>query len=229
MFCPRCGANVANAKSFCGDCGSPLPLECKACGSKNPAGKRFCADCGAVLTTDSSKQRESVKDRQPVAEHRQLTVMFVDLVGSTELGGRLDPEDLRDVISAYQACITTIVAQFEGFVAKYMGDGALVYFGYPRAHENDAERAVHAGLAIVKAVCDLRTVAGPCGTLSCRIGIATGPVVVGDFIGFGSSLESPVVGDTPNLAFGLVTMAEPGMVAIAETTRRLIGQLFDYN
>ena len=230
MFCPRCGANVANGKSFCGECGSPLPLACRACGSENPPGKKFCADCGTALQARPSEQHEfaAPKHRQPVADRRQLTVMFVDLVGSTMLGNRLDPEDLRKVITAYQECITSIVARFDGFVARYMGDGALIYFGFPQAHEDDAERAVHAGLAIVDAVCHLSTVAGSTGTLACRVGIATGTVVVGDVIGFGSSLELPVVGDTPNLAAGLITMAEPGMVVIAETTRHLTGGLFDY-
>ena len=230
MLCLRCGANVVDGKSFCGDCGSPLPIECKTCGNQNPPGKRFCADCGAVLRATPFEQHEpaATKHRQPIAERRQLTMMFVDLVGSTKLGARLDPEDLREVIATYQSCIDSIVARFDGFVARYMGDGALVYFGYPRAHEDDAERAVHAGLAIVEAVRNLRTVAGSVGTLACRVGIATGPVVVGDVIGSGSSLESPVVGDAPNLAVGLVTMTEPGTVAIAETTQRLTGGLFDY-
>jgi len=154
--------------------------------------------------------------------------MFVDLVGSTMLGRRLDPEDLRTVITAYQECVTSIVAHNDGFVARYMGDGTLVYFGFPKAHEDDAERAVQAGLAIIEAVVSLSTAAGPAGTLACRVGIATGPVVVGDVIGFGASLELPVVGDTPNLAAGLISIAEPGTVVISETTRRLTGELFDY-
>jgi class 3 adenylate cyclase len=230
MRCPRCGANVALGKNFCGDCGAPLPLACMACGSENPAGKRFCADCGAALTTKLAEQPGPATSRhhEAIAERRQLTVMFVDLVGSTLLATRLDPEDLRQVITRYQECITSLVTRFEGFVARYMGDGALVYFGFPQAHEDDAERAVHAGLAMVDAVYHLSTMAGPAGTLACRVGVATGPVVVGDVIGFGSSLELPVVGDTPNLAAGLITMADPGMVVIAETTRRLTGELFDY-
>src|SRR3954447_18583810 len=163
MFCPRCRANVANGKSFCGDCGSPLPVECSACGNQNPAGKKFCADCGASLVAKSSDAPDSAAawNRQHFAERRQLTVMFVDLVGSTMLGTQLDPEDLREVIVAYQGCITSIVARFDGFVARYMGDGALVYFGHPNSHEDDAERAINAALAIVEAVSHLKTVAGP--------------------------------------------------------------------
>lgn len=229
MACPRCGAPAENGKNFCGDCGSPLHLECKACGAENPAGKRFCADCGTPLQPKSSAPRQSAAQdhRQPAAERRQLTVMFVDLVGSTLLGARLDPEDLRDVIVAYQNCIKSIVTSHDGFIARYMGDGALVYFGYPRSQEDDAERAIQAGLAMVEAVANLSTSAGPAGTLACRVGIATGPVVIGDVIGFGSSLESPVVGDTPNLAAGIVAMANPGTVAIADTTHRLTGGLFE--
>jgi class 3 adenylate cyclase len=201
-------------------------MECKACGGQNPPGKRFCADCGTPLTAGLAEQD---KRREPVPERRQLTVMFVDLVGSTSLGTRLDAEELREVILAYQSCITAIVSRSDGLVARYMGDGALIYFGYPQAHEDDAERAVRAALEIIEAVCRLSTVAGPAGTLACRVGIATGGVVVGDVIGFGSSRESPVVGETPNLAAGLVTKAEPGMVVVDNATRRLTSGLFDYN
>jgi class 3 adenylate cyclase len=130
------------------------------------------------------------------AERRQVTVMFSDLVGSTALSTRMDPEDLRVVISAYQKSVADTVGRFGGFVAKYMGDGVLVYFGYPQAHEDDAERAVRAGLQLVKAVGDLKTHAA----LRTRVGIATGLVVVGDLIGSGASQEQAIVGDTPNLA-----------------------------
>src|SRR5262249_30683997 len=116
------------------------------------------------------------------AERRQVTVMFADLVGSTALSARMDPEDLREVISAYQKCVAETVHRFDGFVARYMGDGVLVYFGYPHAHEDDAERAIRTGMAIIDAVAQLNTIAGPPGTLSTRIGIATGVVVVGDLI-----------------------------------------------
>src|SRR6202051_1546380 len=136
------------------------------------------------------------KVAQDTAERRQVTVMFSDLVGSTALSARMDPEDLREVISAYQNCVAETVGRFGGFVAKYMGDGVLVYFGYPHAHEDDAERAVRAGLQLVTAIGDLKTHAA----LQTRVGIATGVVVVGDLIGSGSSQEQPIVGDTPNLA-----------------------------
>jgi class 3 adenylate cyclase len=153
------------------------------------------------------------------AERRELTVMFVDLVGSSALGATLDPEELRDVMIAYQNCVAGVVARFDGFIARYMGDGILVYFGYPRAHEDDAERAVRAGLAVVDAVSRLSLAASAASSFGIRVGIATGLAVVGDLIGSGSSSESAAVGDTPNLAACLQTMAEPGTVLIAATTR----------
>jgi class 3 adenylate cyclase/predicted ATPase len=159
------------------------------------------------------------------AERRQLTVMFCDLVGSTSLSTRLDPEDLRDIIGAYHRRSAEIIQQNGGFVAKYMGDGVLAYFGYPEARENDAERAVQAGLDLVAAAPNLST---PSGTpLQIRIGIATGLVVVGDLTGSGEAQERGIVGDTPNLAARLQGVAEPNMVVIAEGTRRLIGNLFE--
>ncbi|MGA2314585.1 MAG: adenylate/guanylate cyclase domain-containing protein [Xanthobacteraceae bacterium] len=160
---------------------------------------------------------------QDSAERRQVTVMFSDLVGSTALSARMDPEDLREVISAYQKCVAETVRRFGGFVAKYMGDGVLVYFGYPQAHEDDAERAVRAGLELVAAVARLKTGAA----LQTRVGIATGLVVVGDLIGSGEAQERGIVGETPNLAARLQGIAEPNMLVIAEGTRRLLGNLFD--
>jgi class 3 adenylate cyclase/predicted ATPase len=157
------------------------------------------------------------------AERRQVTVMFSDLVGSTAMSARMDAEDLREVISAYQKCVTEAVERFGGFVAKYMGDGVLIYFGYPQAHEDDAERAVRAGLELVAAVAALKVPV----SLQTRVGIATGLVVVGDLIGSGSAQEQAVVGETPNLAARLQGIAEPNMVVIAEGTRRLLGNLFE--
>src|SRR5437764_7867108 len=156
------------------------------------------------------------------AERRQLTVMFCDLVGSTALSTRFDPEDLRELIAAYHRVVTEVVAGFDGFVAKYMGDGVLVYFGYPRAHEDDAERAVRAGLRAIEAIGRLRPV-----KLQARIGIASGSVVVGDLIGKGSSQEQSIVGETPNLAARLQALASPGALVVAANTRQQIGKLFD--
>ena len=160
---------------------------------------------------------------QDAAERRQVTVLFSDLVGSTALSSHMDPEDLREIISAYQRCVAKTVQRFGGFVAKYMGDGVLVYFGYPQAHEDDAERAVRAGLELVAAVDGLNTHA----PLQTRIGIATGLVVVGDLIGSGASQEQAIVGETPNLAARLQGVAETNSVVIAESTRKLVGNLFE--
>jgi class 3 adenylate cyclase len=204
-----------------------LPWLCRACGNDNPADKRFCGDCGAPRGTQSDAGR-SVAAAAPSPERRHLTVMFIDLVGSTAIGEQLDPEDARQVIAAFQSIVRGLVTGFQGFITRYMGDGILVYFGYPQADEADVERAIRAGLAIVEAVAAVETLAGPPGTLKVRIGIATGLVVAGDLIGSGASLEAAVVGDTPNLAARLQTAAEPGTVVISDATRLLVGHLFEY-
>src|ERR1700732_854452 len=170
--------------------------------------------------TTSSAPSAHPEDR---AERRQVTVMFSDLVGSTALSARMDPEDLREVISAYQKCVAETVQRFGGFVAKFMGAGVLVYFAYPQAHEDDAERAVRAGLELVAAVGGLKTHA----PLQTRVGIATGLVVVGELIGSGASQEQTIVGETPNLAARLQAIAEPRTLVVAASTRRLLGNLFE--
>src|SRR4051794_35890606 len=157
------------------------------------------------------------------AERRQLAVMFCDLVGSTALSTRHDPEDLRELIGDYHRAVAETVGRFDGFVAKYMGDGVLIYFGYPQAHEDDAERAVYAALAVIEAVSRLP----PREDLRVRLGIATGLAVVGDLIGEGAAQERGVVGETPNLAARLQAWAAPNTLVIAEATRRQIGELFD--
>ena len=195
--------------------------------------RRKLLDAIAALRTDAGDKAPST-DVAPApsalsaspedrAERRQVTVMFSDLVGSTALSARIDPEDLREVISAYQKCVAEAVRRFGGFVAKYMGDGVLIYFGYPQAHEDDAERAVRAGLELVSAVGALKTHA----PLQTRVGVATGLVVVGDLIGSGASQEQAIVGETPNLAARLQGVAEPNAVVIAESTRKLVGNLFE--
>lgn len=195
--------------------------------------RRMLLEAIAVLRADRSRKDTSAgiaaahsapsAPSENRAERRQVTVMFSDLVGSTALSARLDPEDLREVISAYQKAVAQTVGRIGGFVAKYMGDGVLVYFGYPQAHEDDAERAVRAALALVTAVSDLQTHAA----LQTRVGIATGLVVIGDLIGSGASQEQAIVGDTPNLAARLQGIAEPNRVVIAESTRKLVGGLFE--
>lgn len=160
---------------------------------------------------------------QADAERRQLTVMFCDLVGSTALSTRHDPEDLREMIGDYHRVVADTVGRFDGFVAKYMGDGVLIYFGYPQAHEDDTERSVYAALAVIEAVGRLPARED----LRVRIGIATGLAVVGDLIGEGAAQERGVVGETPNLAARLQGLATPNALVIAEATRRQIGVLFD--
>ena len=157
------------------------------------------------------------------AERRQVTVMFADLVGSTALSARMDPEDLREVIAAYRKCAAETVRHLGGFVSQYLGDGVLVFFGYPQAHEDDAERAVRAGLQLVAAVAGLKTRA----SLQTRVGIATGLVVVGEMTDAGGPQERGIIGETPNLAARLQSIAEPNQVIIAESTRRLLGNLFE--
>src|SRR3954447_607874 len=187
----------------------------------------------AALRADAAPS--PVASRQPVgqqadgrpvagAERRQLTVMFVDLVGSTALSRRLDPEEMSGVLRAFQDAVAGCVARFEGHVAKFLGDGVLCYFGWPRAHEDAAERAVRAALLLDEALGRLATPDGE--MLVCRVGIATGPVVVGELIGRGTAAEEAVVGETPNLAARLQGLAEPGAVVVAEGTRRLLGGLF---
>ena len=195
--------------------------------------RRKLLDTIAALRRDASDKTPSVEtattSRTPsvppedCAERRQVTVMFSDLVGSTALSARMDPEDLREVISAYQKCVAEAVQRFGGFVANYMGDGVLVYFGYPQAHEDDAERAVQAGLELIAAVTALKASV----SLRTRVGIATGLVVVGDLIGSGETQESGIVGETPNLAARLQGIAEPNTVVIAQGTRKLLGNLFE--
>ena len=186
--------------------------------------RRKLLDAIAALRTDAKGEMPAEVASTPSGERRQVTVMFSDLVGSTALSTRMDPEDLREVISAYQKYVAQTVWRLSGgFVAKYMGDGVLIYFGYPQAHEDDAERAVRAGLELVAAVGGLQTHA----PLQTRVGIATGLVVVGDLIGSGASQEQAIVGETPNLAARLQSIAEPNSVVIAESTRRLLGNLFE--
>jgi class 3 adenylate cyclase/predicted ATPase len=187
--------------------------------------RRMLRAIAELAATGCTPQLAATPEPKPLdeAERRQVTVLFSDLVGSTALSARMDPEDLREIISAYQKSVAETVRPFGGFVAQYMGDGVLVYFGYPKAHEDDPERAVQAGLALIEAVAGLKTRA----LLRTRVGIATGLVVVGDLIGLGEAHQRGIVGETPNLAARLQGIAEPNMVVIADDTRRLLGNLFE--
>src|SRR5499427_9070771 len=219
MRCQSCMAENAPARHFCAQCGAPLPSPCPACGFENEHTAKFCGGCGKPTSAPAAPAPAvpSSPPRADAAERRQLTVMFCDLVGSTELSARIDPEDLREVIGAYHSAVAEIMTGFDGFVSRYMGDGVLVYFGYPQAHEDDAERAVRAGLEVVESVSSLETQV----SLQSRVGIATGLVVVGDRAHSGRLLDHSIVGETPNIAARLQGHAEPNEVVIAESTRRL--------
>jgi class 3 adenylate cyclase/predicted ATPase len=235
MRCLACRAVLPESAKFCIDCGAPAPAVCGACARPNPPRAKFCLECGARLGGRVAEPEPAPKylsaapaaPERPAAqaERRQLTVLFCDLVGSTELSSRLDPEDLREVIGAYYRCVADTIARFDGFVARYMGDGALAYFGFPSAHEDNAERAVRAALALVTGVGELAVLGQPLRT---RIGIATGMVIVGEIVRAGAAAEQTALGETPNLAARLQALAEPDTVVIADTTRRLVGNAFEF-
>jgi class 3 adenylate cyclase/predicted ATPase len=224
MECLKCGAKLSDSSKFCTECGAPAPLACPSCGQSNPTHAKFCANCGTKLIGVSTALAPASLESS--AERRQLTVMFCDLVGSTALSTQLDPEDLGNVIADFRAACTSAVARFGGSIAKYMGDGALVYFGYPEAYEDAAIRAILAGLALVEAGGALRRSSSSFPQL--RVGIATGTVVVGELIGEGASHERVAVGETPNLAARLQALAAPDSVVISDSTWSLAGGAFNY-
>lgn len=217
MPCSSCQKDNPDGHKFCSHCGQPLSVTCGACGTANEPDHNFCGQCGTSLKeTRSQPPKEDVSE----AERRQLTVMFCDLVGSTAMSEIMDPEDLRDVLSTYQEACKKHINRYGGYIARYMGDGLLVYFGYPTAHERDPERAVRAGLDIVTDVSSQTLNDGT--PLHVRVGIATGLVVVGDLIGEGASEERAVLGETPNLAARLQGLAEPGSVVVSQSTYGLL-------
>src|SRR5713101_821328 len=247
MLCTHCGFANPEGMNFCGRCGTQLPRPCPACGFMNPTEHVFCGKCGSRLSAQPSSpgatpgerpltlqvqqtaQSEPPPEarRTPAAERRQLTVLFCDLVDSTALAGRLDPEDYREVVRAYQETCAKVIARFEGHIAQYLGDGLLVYFGYPLAHEDDAQRAVRAGLGMVEALGQLNTrLAQERGVeLAVRLGIHTGLVVVGE-MGGGTRQEQLALGETPNLAARLQGLAAPNTLVISATTFQLLGGFF---
>jgi predicted ATPase/class 3 adenylate cyclase len=222
MECLSCHAEVSDLARFCSQCGAALVHNCPSCGSIEGPGSKFCSNCGQILSASSNTLRPPGLPRAGVAERSHLTVMFCDLVGSTALSVHLDVEDLHEVIAAYHKRAAEVVTRFGGFAARRVGDGVLVYFGYPSAHEDDPERAVRAGLALIEEIGQLQSPE----PLQVRLGIATGLVVVGDLVGSGLSNESEVVGEVPNLAARLLALAEPNTVVISDTTRRLVGSVF---
>lgn len=231
MECQRCGAESPDNKNFCGDCGASLRVRCRHCGEQSLAGAATCSRCGVTLLQPTDPAGVQAPAASPMrqdadAERRQLTVLICDLVGSTALSAQLDPEDFRAVIAAYNHCIAHVITRFDGLIARYSGDGVLAYFGFPRAHEDDAEQAISAGLALVEAVAELGMQRGV--ALSVRIGVATGTVIAGDRIGAGAAQEQAIFGEPPHLAARLQAAAEPGMVVICANTQRLAAGHFEY-
>jgi class 3 adenylate cyclase len=220
MRCSSCGSDNPEDKKFCGDCGSSLANCCPKCGADNPPGKRFCGDCGAALSADAV----AVAASPPIpasGERRHLTVLFCDLVGSAEIAAQLDPEEWREVVAGYQRAAAEAITRFGGYVAKYLGDGVMAYFGWPEAHDNDAERAARAGLALLNAVSQLNEHPSH-PKLAARVGIDSGTVVVGA----GASKEADVFGEVPNIAARVQAAAQPGTVLITGAGHRLISGLF---
>ena len=223
MLCTNCAAEIPEQRKYCGRCGAAAVRRCLACGLANPASNNFCGDCGAGLRADLAAAIPAARDARPI-ERRQLTVLFCDLVGSIALSAGLDPEDFGAIIAHYRRCITETVSRFGGFVARHQGDGAVVYFGYPHAHEDDAERAVQAGLALVQAIGALPTRE----KLRARVGVATGVALVGDMSDSAISEEHGILGDTPNLAARLQSLAQTGSVIICDSTKTIAGPQFEY-
>jgi class 3 adenylate cyclase len=230
MQCPSCAAEVPEGSNFCEQCGTALPRSCPACGHANSAKAKFCTKCGANLASPSEVMHRvppaAPTTNAPSAERRQLTIMFCDMVGSSALSTRLDPEEQRDVIAAFHSSCTKEIKALGGMVAQYLGDGVLAYFGYPAAHEDDAERAILAGLAILKAIGTLRTAADV--AVQTRIAIGSGVVVIGDLAREGVSQENAAIGETTNLVARLQSIAEPNSLVISPVTHRLVGALFEY-
>ncbi len=229
MQCLQCQAENHERRRFCAECGAPLAIACADCGFANNPDVKFCGGCGRPLSAATVSSSDSAtKHEKPQAERRQLTVMFCDLVGSTALAERLDPEALHALLVQYQDTCAEVIGRYEGHIARYVGDGLLVYFGYPQAHEDDAQRGVRAGLGIVDAIRELEAKIGNSNVrLAVRIGISTGLVVAGD-IGSGERREeNAIVGETPNLAARLQAIAEPNTVVIGASTQHLVEGLFD--
>jgi class 3 adenylate cyclase len=220
MRCPKCDTENRESAKFCDKCGARLLLSCAACGAENRPDAKFCGECGASLNVALSAPALSTKAGH-VAERRHLTVLLCDLVGSTALAAQLDPEEWRETVAGYQRAATDAITRFDGYVARYVGDGVLAFFGYPEAHDNDAERAVRASLALLTALDQLNQESGHT-KLSARIGIDSGAVVVGG----GTGQEADVFGDAPNIAARVQAEAAPGTVAISAATQRLVAGLF---
>src|SRR5712692_8685160 len=222
MRCPSCSTENPEGAKFCIQCASPLKRACQKCGFENPPEARFCAQCAASLEAPGPIRVE-VEPRNGglTGERRHRTVLFCDLVGSTALAAQLDPEEWRAIVADYHRAVGQTVERFAGYVAQYLGDGVMAYFGWPEAHDNDAERAVRAGLAILDAIAKLNERSGRQKLLA-RVGIDSGAVVVGA----SAAKEADVFGDPPNIAARVQSAADPDTVMISEATHRLVSGLF---
>ena len=229
MQCLKCHTENLEGSRFCAECGASLESVCLDCGFTNYPDAKFCSGCGRALSSGTPVSTDSATAHEaPEAERRQLTVMFCDLVGSSALAERLDPEELRDLLAQYQQTCADVIQRCGGHIARYVGDGILAYFGYPQAHEDDPQRGVRAGLDIIEAIRNLDAkITNPEVSLAVRIGITTGLVVAGD-IGTGERVEEQaIVGETPNIAARLQEVAEPNTMVISAHTQRLVEDLFD--
>jgi class 3 adenylate cyclase len=223
MRCSKCGSDNREGRKFCASCGAPLVSSCSKCGASNQPGERFCGECGSALSgsAPATARDTAAATASAGGERRHLTVLFCDLVGSTAIVAQLDPEEWREVVALYHRAATEAITKFGGYVAQYLGDGVMAYFGWPEAHDNDAERAAWAALAILDAMSELNEEpARP--KLSARIGAHSGAVVVGA----GVSRDADVFGEVPNVAARVQTLAEPGAVLVTDALLRLISGLF---
>ena len=221
MRCQNCSAENPQGANFCIQCATPFPHRCQKCGFENPSEAKFCAQCAAPLDAAEPIRAESDASDGLTGERRHLTVLFCDLVGSTEIASHLDPEDWREIVAGYHRAATQAIERFGGHVAQYLGDGVMAYFGYPEAHENDAERGARAGLAVLEAVSKLNEQPA-CPQLSARIGIDSGAVVIGG----GASKDADVFGDAPNIASRVQAAAAPDSVFITAAVHQLVSGLF---
>jgi class 3 adenylate cyclase/tetratricopeptide (TPR) repeat protein len=221
MRCSNCGTDNSAGSRFCNQCGTPLPKRCPKCAFENAPEAKFCSQCAAPLDSGSPVGAVAKPRGSPTGERRHLTVLFCDLVGSTAIAAQLDPEEWRETVGGYQSAAADAITRFGGHVAKYLGDGVMAFFGYPEAHDNDAERAVRAGLAILEAIAKLNEQHGQ-PKLAARVGIDSGAVVVGS----GAGKDADVFGDAPNIAARVQEAAAPGTVVVSDDIHRLVSGLF---
>ena len=226
ITCRNCSRINLPGKRFCVDCGKRLDSSCPACGAPVEPGERFCGNCGARLPDlDFNRDPAAPTDSRAGGERRHLTVLFADLVGSTQMATRLDPEEYHEIIQAYHQAVARVVARFDGYVAQYQGDGIVAYFGWPLAHDDDAERAIRAGMEIIDAVKGLNHGRSPATPIAVRAGIDTGPVMVGH-LGGGERREITAIGETPNIAARAQAFAPVGALVVTAATNRLAAGLF---